>query len=73
MVAIPPVFLDQLSLSAKASVGVVIEEGRIIIQAATGRPRYNAADLIAQCDINAPAPEFDPEWANGEAVGDELI
>lgn len=73
MLTIPPAFLDQLALTAQASVGVVIENGRLIIEPAQNRPRYSAADLLSQCDIDAPLPEFDAAWVSGGAIGDELI
>jgi antitoxin ChpS len=73
MVAIPPAFLDQLSLTANASVGLAITGGRLVVEPITSRPRYTFADLKAQCDLNAPEPTPDPEWTSGEATGGELI
>jgi len=44
--------------------------------AAPSRPaksRYRLADLIAQCDLNAPASAEDQAWLNAPAVGREAI
>lgn len=73
MLTIPPAFLDQLALTARNSVGVKIENGRLVVEPTKDRPRYSAAELIAQCDLNAPIPDYDSSWVSGEAIGDEFI
>lgn len=73
MLAIPPAFLDQLALTAQASVGLAIEGGRLVVEPIKPRPRYTFAELKAQCDPDAPMPAADQEWTSGEAAGDELI
>jgi antitoxin ChpS len=72
MLAVPPAFLDLLHLHAGNTVGVAIEEGRLIVQPQS-RPRYTLKELLAQCDASAePNPE-DREWLSAPAVGGELI
>ena len=72
MLAIPPAYLNQLHLTARARVGLAIEGERLIVQPVGSRPKYSLAELIAQCDPNAPLAS-DHEWTTGEAVGSELI
>ena len=71
MLAIPPAFLEQLRLSVRASVGVVVEDGRLVIEPQV-RPRYTLASLLAECDASAPPPAEDLAWTGGGAVGEEL-
>ncbi len=77
MLAIPPAFLDQLRLSARASVGITVVDGRIVVDPAGARPRYTFAELAAQCDPEAVMPHqavtVDAEWTNGVAAGEELV
>lgn len=72
MLAIPPAFLEQLHLSARADVGVAVENGRLIVEPKT-RPRYTLANLLAECDPAGPEPEDDNEWTTGAPAGEELI
>jgi antitoxin component of MazEF toxin-antitoxin module len=37
------------------------------------RRRYTLDELIAKCDLTAPAPEIDRLWTEGAPVGDEVI
>ena len=72
MLAIPPALLEQLHLSVRASVGVVVKDGRLVIEPQV-RPRYTLATLLAECDASAPLPAEDPVWTGGAATGEELI
>ena len=72
MVAIPPAFLDQLQLTPRASVEVLLEGDHLTLRPA-GRPRYRLAELLAQCDASAPASDEDTDWASGSAAGAELL
>ncbi len=73
MVAIPPAFLDQLHLAPRAEVGLAIEGGRLVIAPAAARPTYSLAELLAQCDPDAPMPAVDADWTAGREIGAELI
>lgn len=71
MLAVPPAILDVLKLSAGATVGIAVHDGRLIIEPGP-RPRYTLDELLAQCDPQAePNPE-DLEWLNSGPVGREL-
>jgi antitoxin ChpS len=72
MVALPPALLDMLDLRPGATVGIAIEDSRLIVVPST-RPHYTLDELLAQCDPAAePTPE-DREWLDGKPVGDELL
>ena len=72
MLAVPPAILDLLHLQAGATVGVAVDDGRLIVQPQS-RPRYTLSELLAQCDASMEADHEDREWLDGAAVGRELI
>lgn len=71
MLAVPPALLEVLQLQAGASVGLRVEQGKLIIE--PNRPRYTLEDLLAQCDHSAEPDAFEREWLDSEAKGDELL
>lgn len=71
MLAVPPAFLDQLSLQAGASVGLSVSDGRLVIEPKP-RPRYTLAELLAVSDYSDPS-ESDREWVDAPRAGDELL
>lgn len=72
MLAVPPALLDLLHLKAGASVGVIVDGGRLIVEASP-RPRYSLAELLAVSDyLEQPSPE-EREWLDAPAVGKELL
>ncbi|MBN6741738.1 antitoxin [Acidithiobacillus sp. MC6.1] len=72
MLVVPPAFLDQLHLQAGATVGVVVTEGRLVIDPKP-RPRYTLAELLAASDYSQPQPPEEREWVDAPAVDGELI
>ncbi len=72
MLAVPPALLDVLNLSAGTTVGVSVEDGRLVIAPARAK-RYKLADLIAECDASTELPETDKAWTSDAPVGNELI
>jgi len=72
MLAVPPAILDLLHLGAGATVGVAVDEGRLIVQPFP-RPRYTLSDLLARCDASADADPGDRAWLDAPTVGSELI
>jgi len=74
MLAIPPAFLEQLRLSERASVGVAVEGGRLVVEP-KARLRYTLAGLLAECDPETapPAVAEDAAWTGGAATGEELV
>lgn len=71
MLAVPAALLDQLHLQVGASVGLVVSEGRLIINPEP-RPRYTLAELLSASDYSKPQPAEEREWVDAPAVGREL-
>ena len=72
MLAVPPAFLDQLNLQIGATVGLVIDNGCLVVDPRP-RPRYSLAELLAASDYSQPQPAEEREWVNAPAVGGELL
>ena len=72
MLAVPPALLDVLHLAAGAKVGLVIDNGRLVVEPAA-RPRYTLEELLAQCDASTEISAEDREWLDARPVGDELL
>lgn len=72
MLAVPPAILDLLDLKAGATVGVSVEDGKLVIAPST-KPRYRLDDLLAQCDASAEPSQEDRVWSGDQPQGGELI
>jgi antitoxin ChpS len=72
MLAVPPALLDLLHLKADASVAIVVERGRLVVEAAT-RPRYTLAELLAASDYSQPRSDEEQDWVSGASVGKEIL
>jgi len=77
MLAVPPALLDILHLQPGATVGIAIENGRIIVEPQKRR-RYTLKELLAKCDPKAPRPrgrarKAEQEWLDSKSVGGEII
>ena len=72
MLAVPPALLDILHLRPGAKVGLAIQGGRLVVEPQQ-RPRYTLAELLAQCDPQAPHGQEDREWLDDQPTGKELI
>lgn len=72
MLAVPPAFLDQLRLQAGATVGLVVDHGRLVVEPKP-RPRYTLAELLAASDYSQPHSPEEREWVDAPAVGGELV
>ncbi len=72
MLAVPPVLLDLLKLSAGARVDIGVEGDRLIIAPRT-RASYSLDELLAQCDETAPVDDEDRAWLDGPPLGNELL
>jgi antitoxin ChpS len=72
MLAVPPAVLDMLQLQAGATVGLVIDGGRLIVEPQP-RPHYTLKELLAQCDPSAEQVPEDREWLDTAPVGRELL
>lgn len=70
MFAVPKAILDGLGLSANARVGLLVADGRLIIEPHP-RPRYTLAELLERCAAAAPLSEEDRQWLDLPSVGRE--
>ena len=72
MLAVPPAILDLLHLHAGATVGLAVDDGRLVVEP-TPRPRYSLDELLAQCDASAEVSEEDRTWLDDRPAGSELL
>jgi antitoxin ChpS len=74
MLAVPPALLDLLHLSAGTKVGLVVDNGRLVIEP-KARPRYTLDELLAEAEASGayPLSPEEREWIDDEAVGRELL
>ncbi len=71
MLTVPPALLNLLDLQAGDTVGIGVDNGRLVIEPVP-RPHYTLADLLAQCDASKEVSQEDLEWLNAKPVGNEL-
>ncbi|RVU31996.1 AbrB/MazE/SpoVT family DNA-binding domain-containing protein [Rheinheimera riviphila] len=69
---IPAPLMKKLQLQEGDMVSIAEQDGNIIISPVKSRPKYQLADLLAQCDPTAPMPESLQEWDQATAVGNEI-
>ena len=72
MLTVPPALLDLLDLQAGDTVGIGVDNGRLVIEPVP-RPHYTLADLLAECDASQEVSQEDLEWLNAKPVGNELL
>ena len=71
MLAILPVFLDQLHLKAGAKVGLAVDHGCLVVNPEP-KSRDTLAELLDVTDYSQPQPAEDQEWVDTPAIGGEL-
>jgi antitoxin ChpS len=71
MLAIPPAVLEMLNLQSGSSVGVAVDNGRLIIEPHL-KPQYSLDELLAQCDPHSLITEGDRSWLDVTPMGNEL-
>jgi antitoxin ChpS len=72
MLAVPPALLDLLHLQAGATVGLAVDNGRLVVEP-QARPHYRLEELLAQCDGSAEIAEEDRAWLDDRPTGSELL
>ena len=72
MLAVPPAVLEMLHLQAGATVGLIVDGGRLIVQPQPRR-RYTLDELLAQCDPSAEPAQEEREWLDARPAGRELL
>jgi antitoxin ChpS len=73
MVAIPPLLLEQLRLSANSNVEISVEGNRLIIAPQPHAGRIGLAARLALCDLSVPETAEEREWLDSPRVGREEI
>ncbi|EGY29104.1 Growth regulator [Candidatus Regiella insecticola 5.15] len=70
-IVIPAPFLKKMGASVGQELDVEIKDGALVL---TPKPkRYTLAELIQQCDANAPLETEESVWGtNHSSVGEEL-
>ena len=72
MMAIPKPVLDSMGLGPNVKVALRIEEGRLVVEPRP-RPRYSLAELVAQCDADAPVSDEVRLWDEAPSMGGEAL
>lgn len=72
MLAVPPAILEILQLQAGATVGITVDDGRLVIEPHP-RPRYTLAELLAASDYSQPQRPEEREWVDAPGVGREIL
>ncbi len=72
MLAVPPALLDLLQLGPGAKVGLSVESGRLVVES-PARPRYQLAELLAQCEPKGNRGKAERDWVAGQSQGRELL
>jgi antitoxin ChpS len=72
MLAVPPALLDVLGLRAGTRVGLVVDNGRLVVEP-RARPRYTMAELLATSDYSQPQPPEEREWVDAPPAGKEQL
>lgn len=72
MLAVPPVLLDLLHLSPGSTVGIAVDDGRLVVDPKQ-RKRYSLDELLAQCDASAEPSQEDSDWLDAKPMGGELL
>ena len=72
MLAVPPALLEQLQIKDGATVGLGLDQGRLVVELLP-KPRYTLAELLAKSNYSEAQAQEDREWVNGTPVGKELL
>jgi antitoxin ChpS len=71
MLAVPPALLDLLQLEVGATVGLVVDGNRLVVNTKV-KPRYTLGELLAASDYSRQREE-EQEWLDAPAVGREIL
>ncbi len=72
MLAVPPAILELLQLRAGATVGVSVNDGRLVVEP-NPKPHYTLEELLEGSDYSQPRSAEEQEWLDSPAVGRELL
>jgi antitoxin ChpS len=69
-IRLPSGLLDQLHVATGDKLTVEVREGGVMLK--PKRAAYSLAELLAQCDKNAPPPKDMTAWKDARPVGNEV-
>jgi len=69
-VRLPATLLSQLGVVLGDKLSAEMQQEALVLRAS--RKQYSLAELMAQCDLAAPAPAESVEWESSGAVGNEV-
>ena len=72
MLAVSPVFLKELKIACGSTVDVALKDGQLVVRP-IAKPKYELADLLAQCDPKAKMPSEDRQWLDSAPIGNEIL
>jgi antitoxin ChpS len=72
MLAVPPALLELLQLQVGTSVGLAVDGGRLIVEAAP-RHRYTLAELLAASNYSGSPSTEDRDWLDAPLAGKEIL
>lgn len=72
-VILPTALMKSMNLSVGTVLNVETVREKLVLSVKPKRPHYSLADLLAQCDMNAPQDPVIEEWQNIRPVGKEVI
>lgn len=70
-IRLPATVLKQMSLSSGDILVLDASAQVITLKPAKAKPHYRLADLMANCDLNAPEPAELADWDNMKPAGRE--
>jgi antitoxin ChpS len=73
IVTLPAKMLEDAGLSASSTVDLQWDETMQAIVMRPAKPRYTMAELLADCDSEAPLSDEDRTWLADGTVGREIV
>lgn len=70
-IRLPAPVLKQMSLASGDVLDLAVTGEAITLKPVKAKPHYKLAELMAQCDLNAPEPLELADWNNMQPVGRE--
>lgn len=69
-VRLPATLLGQLGVALGDKLSAEMQQEALVLRAA--RKHYSLVELMAQCDLEAPAPVGAADWEGAKPVGQEV-
>lgn len=69
---LPAPFLKSLGLEVGSAITIQQEGQKLVIQPADTKPKYTLDELLAKCDLSAPALNELADWEAMPPAGEEI-